>query len=94
MAFPGVAPTICCSLRGLPKDVQRGLVQPFIIAMQVATLCYFSKLGLLTAGTGTSYLTCVPAVVAGTALGLQFAVGAIDAPPCPAAWCLVVHLTS
>jgi uncharacterized protein len=71
LAFPGAAPTIWCSLRGLPKQVQRGVVQPFILLMQIATLAYFSKLGLLTTGTGVTYLLCVPAVIAGTWLGVH-----------------------
>ena len=37
-AFPGAAPTIWCSLAGLPEEIQRG------------------------AGTGKTYLLCVPAV--------------------------------
>jgi uncharacterized membrane protein YfcA len=71
LAFPGAAPTIWCSLRGLPKQVQRGVVQPFILVMQIATLAYFSRLGLLTTGTGITYLLCVPAVIAGTWLGVH-----------------------
>ena len=71
IAFPGAAPTIWCGLRGLPKDVQRGVVQPFILAIQVATLIYFSRLGMLTAATITGYLVCAPAVLFGTWLGLS-----------------------
>jgi uncharacterized membrane protein YfcA len=71
IAFPGAFPTIWYSLRGFPKDVQRGVVQPFILVMQVATLAYFSKFGLLTAGTGATYLACVPAILCGTGIGLH-----------------------
>jgi hypothetical protein len=71
IAFPGAAPTIWCSLCGLPKQVQRGVVQPFILLMQITTLAYFSKLGMLTAGTGKTYLLCVPAVAIGTWIGLH-----------------------
>lgn len=70
IAFPGAAPTIWCSLRGLPKDVQRGVVQPFILVMQIATLLYFSRLGILTTDTMASFLVCAPAVLFGTWLGL------------------------
>ena len=70
-AFPGAFPTIWCSVKGLSKLEQRGIVQPFILLMQIATLVYFSKLGILAAGTLTTYLWCAPAVAAGTWLGLQ-----------------------
>jgi uncharacterized membrane protein YfcA len=70
-AFPGAIPTVWCSLRGLSKLEQRGIVQPFILLMQIATLAYFSKLGILVSATLTTYLWCAPAVVLGTWLGLQ-----------------------
>jgi uncharacterized protein len=70
-AFPGAIPTIWCSLRGLSKLEQRGIVQPFILVMQVATLIYFSRLGLLVSSTLPIFLCCVPAVIAGTWLGLH-----------------------
>ena len=34
-AMPGALPAISCDLRGMPKNQQRGQVQPFIIVMQV-----------------------------------------------------------
>src|SRR5262249_6436103 len=37
-AMPGALPTIWCDLQGMPKDEQRGLVQPFIAAMQIVAL--------------------------------------------------------
>ena len=70
-AFPGAFPAVWCSLRGLSKLEQRGVVQPFILLMQIATLVYFSKLGILASATLTTYLWCAPAVVLGTWLGLQ-----------------------
>ena len=39
--------------------------------MQIATLIYFSKLGILGSVTLTTYFWCLPAVVAGTWLGLR-----------------------
>jgi uncharacterized membrane protein YfcA len=70
-AFPGAIPTIWCSLRGLSKVEQRGIVQPFILLMQIATLVYFSKLGIFASATWTTFFWCIPAVVAGTWLGLH-----------------------
>jgi uncharacterized membrane protein YfcA len=70
-AFPGAIPTIWCSVRGLSKLEQRGIVQPFILLMQIATLVYFSKLGILASGTLTTFMWCAPAVAVGTWLGLR-----------------------
>ena len=69
-AMPGAIPTIWCNLKGLSKIQQRAIVQPFILLMQIATMAYFSKLGILASATWTTYLWCAPAVVAGTFLGL------------------------
>ncbi len=71
-AFPGAIPTIWCNLRGLSKGEQRGIVQPFILLMQIATLVYFSKLGILASGTLTNYFWCAPVVIVGTWTGLRF----------------------
>ena len=71
-AFPGAIPAVWCSARGLSKLEQRGIVQPFILLMQIATLVYFSRLGMLASATLTTYLWCAPAVVCGTWLGLKF----------------------
>jgi uncharacterized protein len=70
-AFPGAIPTILCCIRGVSKNEQRGVVQPFILVMQIATLIYFSKFHILAAAPASFYLWCVPAVIAGTWLGLR-----------------------
>jgi uncharacterized membrane protein YfcA len=71
IAFPGAFPTIWFSLRGLPKDVQRGIVQPFILLMQCAALLYFSKVGIFDRATAVTFLWCVPAVLSGTWIGIR-----------------------
>lgn len=70
-AFPGAIPTILCNLRGLSKIEQRGVIQPFILLMQIATLIYFSKLGIFGSTTWATFFWCIPTVVAGTWLGLH-----------------------
>jgi len=70
-AFPGAIPTIWCNLRGFSKIEQRGVVQPFILLMQIATLVYFSKLGIFASATWTTFFWCLPVVLAGTWLGLR-----------------------
>ena len=37
-AFPGAFIAIWCSARGLPKETQRAICQPYIFFMQIATL--------------------------------------------------------
>lgn len=37
-AMPGALPTIWCDMHGMPKKKQRGIVQPFIAAMQIFAL--------------------------------------------------------
>jgi uncharacterized protein len=71
IAFPSAIPTIWCSIRGLAKHEQRGIVQPFILLMQFATLVYFSKFGIIASGTLANYLLCAPAMLGGTWLGLR-----------------------
>jgi uncharacterized membrane protein YfcA len=69
-AMPGALPVIWCDLRGMPKDQQRGLVQPYIAAMQVVAL------GLMLSRNGLSteallHMTYnLPALGAGVGLGI------------------------
>ena len=71
-AMPGAVPVLWCDLRGMPKDQQRGLVQPYIAAMQVFALALMfslsgntiSKQALLNA------TLALPALAAGAALGI------------------------
>jgi uncharacterized membrane protein YfcA len=69
-AMPGALPTIWCDLRGLPKNQQRAQVQPFIVVMQVFALALMLSNGSLRA-VPVEHLTFVlPALLAGTALGI------------------------
>ncbi len=70
-AFPGAFPTIWCNACGIENTAQRGIVQPFILVTQIATLAYFYKLGLLAPSTATIYFWCAPVVLTGTWLGLH-----------------------
>jgi uncharacterized membrane protein YfcA len=70
IAFPGALPAIWCTMRTMPKDRQRGLIQPFIVIMQVATIAYFAGNGIMGTEALLVSLVCTPAVLAGTWLGL------------------------
>jgi len=67
----GVLPTLWTGLRGWPKDRQRGVYQPFIWLMHALTLASLALAGMLTAATGPRLLWCLPAIAAGSWLGLK-----------------------
>jgi len=72
-AMPGALPTIWCDLRGLPKERQRGVVQPFILGMQLLALA------ILMGTPGAIHLDlllkdvslALPALAAGTFIGMS-----------------------
>jgi hypothetical protein len=69
-AMPGAVPTIWCDLRGLAKDRQRGIVQPYITAMQIAALAFLAvELGIPTT-LGPEVLRSLAPLAAGTLVGL------------------------
>src|SRR5579871_2184029 len=69
-AMPGALPTIWCDLNGVPKTEQRGLVQPFIAAMQLFALALMLMRHDLSSKVFFDLLLSVPALVAGSALGI------------------------
>lgn len=69
-AMPGALPTIWCDLHGMPKSEQRGLVQPFIMAMQVFALALMLSRYDLSSKFVVDLTVSLPALAAGTALGV------------------------
>jgi uncharacterized membrane protein YfcA len=69
-AMPGALPTLWCDLRGLPKDQQRGLVQPYITAMQLIALAVLLTQNNLSAAALWHVTINLPALAAGAALGV------------------------
>ena len=69
-AMPGALPTMWCDLRGMPKDEQRGLVQPFIAAMQIFALGLLLWHNALPQQLLLDTAASLPALAAGTAIGL------------------------
>jgi uncharacterized membrane protein YfcA len=69
-AMPGALPTIWCDLRGMSKDQQRGLVQPFIATMQCIALALLIARNSFSATAAIDLLLVLPALAAGTALGI------------------------
>jgi uncharacterized membrane protein YfcA len=69
-AMPGALPVIWCDLSGMPKDRQRGLVQPYIAVMQVLALALILSHNGVSTKTLLDLTFSLPAVAAGTALGV------------------------
>lgn len=69
-AMPGAVPTIWCDMHGMPKNQQRGLVQPFIAAMQISALAILLVHHDLPSRVFSDLLLSVPALVAGSLLGI------------------------
>jgi uncharacterized membrane protein YfcA len=73
-AFPSAAVTVWCSFKGWDRARQRGVFQPFILIMQIASLI---AIGIVThtsrmqsAGLTLNDLLCVPVGLLGTFAGL------------------------
>jgi len=69
-AMPGALPTIWCELRGMPKDDQRGLVQPYITAMQLLALALMLSRNTLPSQMLVHLTLSLPALAAGATLGI------------------------
>src|SRR6516164_53767 len=69
-AMPGALPTIWCDMHGVPTNQQRGLVQPFIAAMQIFALALLLAHHDLSSKLFFDLLLSIPALIAGTALGI------------------------
>ena len=69
-AMPGALPTMWCDLHGLPKAEQRGVVQPFILVMQLAALALLLPRITWSSGMLFDLAVSMPALVAGTAAGV------------------------
>lgn len=69
-AMPGALPTIWCDIHGVKKNEQRGLVQPFIAAMQIVALAMMLARHDLSSKLLFEVGLSLPALVAGSVLGL------------------------
>jgi uncharacterized protein len=67
----GILVVIWCGLRGWPKDAQRAVFQPVAIAIFVMSALWIGAKGAITADAITLFITGLPAVFAGTWLGLS-----------------------
>src|SRR3954453_793522 len=67
----GILVTIWCGLRGWPKDVQRTVFQPVAVAIFLMSALWIGAKGAITAETFKLFLLGLPALFAGTWLGLK-----------------------
>jgi len=68
--MPGALPTIWCDMHGVPKNEQRGLVQPFIPAMQIFALLLMLIRHDLSSEVVLDVVWSIPALLAGSVLGI------------------------
>jgi uncharacterized membrane protein YfcA len=69
-AMPGALPVIWCNLRGMPKDQQRGLVQPYIAAMQLLALALLLSRNGISREAVLDLMLGLPALASGATLGV------------------------
>ncbi len=67
----GILVTIWCGLRGWPKDVQRTVFQPVAVATFLMSALWIGARGAITTDTVKLFLIGLPALFAGTWLGLK-----------------------
>ena len=64
----GIAPAIWTQLRGWPKDVARGVYQPFILVVHIGTLLLIGAVALDRVGI-VLFIAAVPAILLGAWVG-------------------------
>ncbi|MBY0335670.1 MAG: sulfite exporter TauE/SafE family protein [Acetobacteraceae bacterium] len=69
--YVGALPAMWADAQGLPKEATRGLLQPFIVAMQLATLPMLAVAGFFTWEAAWLTLVALPGMVGGMILGLM-----------------------
>src|SRR6184192_2502526 len=67
----GILVTIWCGLRGWPKDVQRTVFQPVAVAIFAMSALWIGVTGAITPEVIKLFLIGLPALFAGTWLGLK-----------------------
>ena len=69
-AMPGALPTMWCDLRGLPKERQRAIVQPYITTLQIFALAVMGSRGGLSRDLALQLVLYLPALAVGAWLGI------------------------
>jgi uncharacterized membrane protein YfcA len=69
--LPGVIVTLWCQMRGWPKDVQRAVYQPVILATLLMSITSLGIAGAITAPTLKTFLIGLPALLLGAWSGMK-----------------------
>lgn len=75
----GAVPTLWCTLRGMPKDTQRAVIQNFNLGMLGVTLATYVGTGVITMATLPMLAIVLPAMLIPTLLGAKLYIGISDA---------------
>jgi len=75
----GAIPTLWCTLRGMPKDQQRAVIQNFNLGMLGVTLALYVGTGVITAATLPMLAVVLPAMLIPTLLGAKLYIGISEA---------------
>ena len=67
----GILVTVWCGLRGWPKDRQRTIFQPVAVAIFLMSAAWLGIKGVVSADTIRLFLLGLPALLAGTWLGMK-----------------------
>lgn len=73
--FTGVLPTLWCTLRGLPKDTQRAVVQNFNLAMLAVAMATYLAKGMVTRDMLPAFGIVATAVLVPVLLGTRLYIG-------------------
>ncbi len=77
--FTGTVPTLWCTLRGLPKDEQRAIIQNFNLSALMVTMAVYLSKGLVTREVLPLFAVVAPAMLIPTLLGSRLYVGISEA---------------
>ncbi|MCW0235488.1 MAG: sulfite exporter TauE/SafE family protein [Ferrovibrio sp.] len=71
----GAIPTLWCTLRGMPKEAQRAVIQNFNLGMLGVTLATYIGTGVITTATLPMLAIVLPAMLIPTLLGAKLYIG-------------------
>lgn len=77
--FTGTLPTLWCTLRGYPKDVQRSVIQNFNLSMLAVTMATYLATGLVTRPMLPLFAIVAPAMLIPSLLGSRLYIGISEA---------------
>jgi uncharacterized membrane protein YfcA len=77
--FTGVLPTLWCTLRGYPKDLQRSVIQNFNLSMLAVTMASYLATGMVTRPMLPLFAIVAPAMLIPSLLGSRMYIGISEA---------------